>query len=94
MEERKKIAARLAVSVEAFLTKVAEEYAMEADPGEMLNDNDYDCISRKVISDLAVVNRAKLHAEICLAEISEQAGKIAESYIQTKIRKVTRQRLP
>lgn len=89
MESKEKTLDKLVLSVTTFLSKAAEDFAIEADQGEMLNDSDYEFISRRVISELAINSRVKLHSDIFLSEIETLACKLAESAIQNKIKKAT-----
>ena len=89
MDDYKKETENIVLSVVTALSKIAEDCAMNADPGEMLNDADYDQIARKIMSSLAITNRAKLHVTICLAEIIELSEKMAKSLIQDKVKRAT-----
>ena len=87
MDDPKKVSEDLVVKVRAFLMQVACDEVIAADEPDLLTDADVSAFTDRVLHELSLDLRVRLHAEVWVADVGEYARKLARDAINTKLKK-------
>lgn len=87
MDDPKKVSEDLVVKVRAFLMQVACEEINAADEPDLLTDAEVFAFTGRVLHELSLDLRVRLHAEVWVDDVGEYARKLARNAINAKLKK-------